>query len=108
MKTHGLLWFFSIRDTTDCGCLLPPSCHIYTSDDGREFSAQGYDTIEFFEDDNPVARRVPPAPCPSYKAHSPRRTDLAAFPVSQEEHLGRWCFYYGVLALVRTWARAWG
>ena len=49
---------------------------------------------------------LPPAPSPSHEAHSPRRASMPAFPVSQEEHLCRWCSRHDVL--LRTWARAWG
>jgi len=38
--------------------------------------------------------------------HSSRRARMPAFPVSQEEHLCRWCSRHDVL--LRTWARAWG
>ena len=55
---------------------------------------------------NPAARRAPSVPCPSHVVHSPRRADVVAFPVRQEEHLCRCRSRHGVR--FRTWVLAWG
>ena len=85
------MFSFAIRDTTHCGCLLPPPLVISTPATTGVNSALTATTPWRFSNIKFLATmRVAPAPSLSHEADSPRRASMSAFPVSQKASLCHW------------------